>query len=67
MDKINETWSYIIETSKNLDDLAAKIRKNILKIDDPKCEALFETSAEVLLGLKHAYDDYLKKSEKAWK
>jgi hypothetical protein len=63
----NEIWSYLIATSKDIEELAVKIRKNISKVNDPKSEALFETSAEVLMGLKHAYDDYLKQDELAWK
>jgi hypothetical protein len=62
----NEIWNYLIGTSKELDDLAAKVRRNIHKVDDPRSQALFETSAEVLIGLKHAYDDFLKQKEKVW-
>jgi hypothetical protein len=67
MNSRNEIWSYLIATAKDLDDLAAKVRKNIPRVSDPKSEALFETTAEVLLGLKHAYDDYLKHDEQAWR
>ncbi len=63
----NEIWSAIIATSKDIDDLVKKIRKNIGKVNYPKADALFETSAEVLLGLKKAYDDFLKHEEKAWR
>jgi DNA gyrase/topoisomerase IV subunit A len=43
------------------------LREDINKIDEPKCRAMFETSAEVLLGLIKAFDDYEKKMEVAWK
>ncbi len=33
-------------------------REDIGKIDDPKGQALFETTAEVLGGLLNAYNDY---------
>ena len=42
------------------------LRADIGKITEPKAQALFETSAEVLTGLVKAFDDYEKKSEKAW-
>jgi hypothetical protein len=34
--------------------------------DDPQFKALFETSAEVLIGLAQAFRDYEQKSEPAW-
>lgn len=43
------------------------LRQDIHEIDDPKCKALFETSAEVLLGLIKAFQDYKEKKEEAWK
>lgn len=67
MENPNETWSIVIATSKDIDELVKKIRKNIGKADYPKADALFETSAEVLLGLKKAYDDFLRHEERAWK
>jgi len=42
-------------------------RKNVGKINDPKAQALFETTAEVLGGLKKAYEHYEKQAEGAWK
>lgn len=33
----------------------------------PIAKALFETSAEVLIGLRKAYEDYEQGSESAWK
>jgi hypothetical protein len=42
------------------------LRKDVGKVTEPKAEALFETSAEVLTGLVKAFDDYEKRAEKAW-
>lgn len=67
METQNEVWSAIIATSKDIDELVKKIRKNIGKVNYPKADAVFETSAEVLLGLKKAYDDFLKHEERAWR
>ena len=47
--------------------LIEHLRADIEKITEPKAQALFETSAEVLLGLVKAFDDYEKKSEAAWR
>jgi len=33
----------------------------------PKAQALFETAAEVLLGLAKVFEDFEQKNEKAWK
>ena len=43
------------------------LRKDVGKVTEPKAQALFETSAEVLTGLVKAFDDYEKKSEAAWR
>jgi len=47
--------------------LIGHLRKDIGKITEPKAQALFETSAEVLIGLVKAFVDYEKKSEAAWR
>jgi hypothetical protein len=43
------------------------LREDVRKITEPKAQALFETSAEVLTGLVKAFGDYEKKSEAAWR
>ena len=43
------------------------LREGVGKVTEPKAQALFETSAEVLTGLVKAFDDYEKKSEEAWR
>ena len=43
------------------------LRVDVGKVAEPKAQALFETSAEVLTGLVKAFDDYEHKSEKAWR
>ena len=43
------------------------LREDVGKVTEPKAQALFETSAEVLTGLAKAFDDYEKKSEAAWR
>lgn len=52
---------------KMLSDTAAHAREDVAKISDPKAQALFETSAEVLLGLVKAFEHFEQKSEGAWK
>jgi hypothetical protein len=42
-------------------------RKDAGKVNDPKAQALFETTAEVLIGLKKAYEHFEKREEGAWK
>jgi hypothetical protein len=43
------------------------LRKDVGKITEPKAQALFETSAEVLTGLVRAFKDYENKAEEAWR
>jgi hypothetical protein len=47
--------------------LVDHLRKDIGKVTEPKAQALFETSAEVLTGLVKAFADYEKKREAAWR
>ncbi|HLJ15629.1 MAG TPA: hypothetical protein VKV15_14105 [Bryobacteraceae bacterium] len=42
-------------------------RQDVAKVSDPKAQALFETTAEVLAGLKKAYEHFEQGSEGAWK
>ena len=48
-------------------ELVDHLREDVGKVTEPKAQALFETSAEVLTGLGKAFDDYEKKSEEAWR
>ena len=50
-----------------LEDASRHARDNVQKVDDPKAQALFETTAEVLDGLRKAYDDFEVKKEPAWR
>ena len=47
--------------------LIVHLREDVGKVTEPKAQALFETSAEVLTGLVKAFDDYEKKGEAAWR
>ena len=50
-----------------LDDVINHLREDTNKFDEPKAQAMFETSAEVLLGLRKAFEDYERGSENAMK
>jgi hypothetical protein len=50
-----------------LQKVVGHLRKDIGKVDDPQAKALFETSAEVLLGLTTAFKHFVEKNEEAWK
>lgn len=41
-----------------LDDLIEHLREDVREVREPKAQALFETTAEVLSGLRTAYDHY---------
>ena len=41
------------------------VREDAEKVSEPKAQALFETTAEVLLGLRTAYEHYETKAEPA--
>lgn len=47
------------------DDLINHLREDTRKFDEPKAQAMFETSAEVISGLRKAFEDYERGSEQA--
>lgn len=49
-----------------LQGLAEHLRSDVTKVGDPRGQALFETSAEVLLGLAKAFADFERRDEPAW-
>jgi hypothetical protein len=50
-----------------LTGLVDHVRGDIEKIAEPRAQALMETTAEVLLGLRKAYEDYERGEERAWR
>jgi hypothetical protein len=52
---------------KEFRELIDHLRGDIKKIDEPKAQALFETTAEVISGLDTTFKHYEEKSESAWK
>lgn len=54
------------DLQRKLTTLRDELRNHANAVDDPKCAALCETSAEVLTGLETAFDHYRHKSEAAW-
>jgi hypothetical protein len=48
-------------------ELIDHLRGDIGKMTQPKAQALFETTAEVISGLGTAFKHYEQKSENAWK
>lgn len=50
-----------------LQELANHAREDLDKVNEPRFQALLETTAEVLGGLQTAYAHYNEGTEKAWK
>lgn len=50
-----------------LDDVINHAREDVNKVHDQKARALFETTAEVLSGLRKAYEDFEEGNETAWR
>jgi hypothetical protein len=51
---------------RKLGELIQHVREDIERVDEPRFQALLETSAEVLTGLKTAFEHYGRKEERAW-
>jgi hypothetical protein len=63
----NDPRHHTAKLKQMLRDVAAHAREDVGKVSDPKAQALFETTAEVLLGLEKAYQDFEDRNERAWK
>lgn len=50
-----------------LSDVINHARDDVSKVTDARAQALFETTAEVLGGLRKAYDDFEQRNETAWR
>jgi hypothetical protein len=50
-----------------LQEIVDHLRGDIGNVVEPQLRAMFETSAEVLIGLKKAFSDYEQKNESAWR
>ena len=48
-----------------LQETIDNLRADVEKVDEPQLKAIFETSAEVLGGLKKAFSDYEQKNSRA--
>jgi hypothetical protein len=58
---------HTIKLKDMLTDAMNHAREDVTKIDDPRAQALFETSAEVLGGLVKAMSDFEARNEPAWR
>lgn len=62
----NDPRTHTAHIRRLLDETAQHARDDVTKVQDPRARALFETTAEVLDGLRKAYDDFDAKNEPAW-
>jgi len=63
----NDPIHHTKKITAQMRQLIDHLREDVGKVTEPKAQALFETSAEVITGLVKAFDDYEKKSEAAWR
>jgi hypothetical protein len=62
----NDPRHHTIKLRAMLNDVVSHAREDISKINEPKAQALFETTAEVCTGLTTAFEHYEKQEEPAW-
>jgi len=58
---------HVAKIHRMLSELINHCREDIRKIDEPKAQVLFETTAETLIGLRTAYEHYADQAEPAMK
>ncbi len=62
----NDPRHHTAKIKQMLTDISKHTREDVNKVDDPRAQALFEATAEVVNGLVKAYDDFETRSEPAW-
>ncbi|MDB6170317.1 MAG: hypothetical protein JWM88_3181 [Verrucomicrobia bacterium] len=71
MNTTNETTSDPLAHSHNLQkqlgELIDHAKRDLDRVSEPRFQALLETTAEVLGGLRKAYEHYDQGTEKAWR
>jgi hypothetical protein len=50
-----------------LEELITHLREDVDKIDEPRAQAMFETTAEILTGAKTAFEHYEAGTEAAFR
>ena len=58
---------HVANVKNELGELVQHLRADVRQFTEPKAQALFETSAEVLLGLQKAFADYERNVEPGMK
>ena len=64
---IDSTLHHTQTLKVQMRQLIDHLRAYVEKVKEPKAQALFESSAEVLTGLVKAFEDYENQSEAAWR
>jgi hypothetical protein len=64
---LNNPMHHTQRLKVQMQELISHLRKDAREVTEPKAQALFETSAEVLTGLVKAFADYETQSEEAWR
>ena len=67
MSQANADTNPTAKILRMLHETVDEVRADVKLVDNPKEQALFETTAEVLLGLVKAYEDFERGEEAAWK
>lgn len=63
----SDPLAHTANVKKEFEILIDHLREDIKRMDDPSAKALFEVSAEVIIGLKKSFSDYEQKNEAAWR
>jgi hypothetical protein len=61
----NDPKAHARNVGRALDELVNHLREDIQRFREPKAQALFETGAEVLMGLRKAFEHYETSAEPA--
>ena len=67
VEQTSDAMAHVRNIRSLLNQTAEHARADLNMVEEPQARALFETTAEVLIGLMRAYEHYEQGSEAAWR
>lgn len=63
----NDAMRHSARIREMMTEIIGYLRNDVRDVSDPKAKALFETTAETLLGTRKEFGDFEKGAEAAWR
>jgi hypothetical protein len=65
--RTHESGPHVSQVREQFRELVEHLRRDAALMREPQAAALFETAAEVLVGLDRAFEHFTQRTEAGWK